>query len=333
MSSGAKDPFALATLAAQFLSFLEAKGHPSPTIKTRRLQLARFVAWCEERELVRAEQVTRKHVEAYQRWLFHFRKPEGGRPLSWRTQSGCLIAVVVWFRWLKKQSLVLINPASELELPKADRSLPVSPLTADEMEATLASIDPSDIFGLRDRAVFETLYSTALRRAELCALKILDLDTERGIVVVRRGKGGRGRIVPIGARAIEWISEYLRDARPRFVKGVDEGFLFLTIEGNGIAPDWLTARAKKLMKTMGRNRPFVASHVFRHTAATLMLEGGADVRHIQQFLGHQSLSSTQVYTKVSITHLKEVHTRTHPAKAEPSDSNASNAPTKKHKKK
>jgi integrase/recombinase XerD len=183
--------------------------------------------------------------------------------------------------------------------------------------------------GLRDRAMMEVLYSTGIRRVELSNLELFDIDRERGTLTVRQGKGRKDRVVPIGERALGWIAKYLATARPELVAPPDHPTLFLNDRGEKLGVVYLThliggyVEAAKTGKTG-------SCHLFRHTMATLMLEGGADVRHIQEILGHVQLSTTSIYTRVSIRHLKAVHDATHPGakSAKPSATNgaASSAP-------
>jgi integrase/recombinase XerD len=221
----------------------------------------------------------------------------------------------MYFRWLVRDHQILVNPASELELPKVETHLPRGVLTAREAEAILNQPDIRDPLGLRDRALLETLYSTGMRRMELCHLSVYDVDAERGTAMIRSGKGRKDRVVPIGDRATAWIAKYLADARPELVASPDCGRLFLTYQGAGFTPTRLSQRVADYVTASGIGKRG-SCHLFRHTVATLMLEGGADIRFIQAMLGHAELSTTQIYTQVSIRKLKEVHTATHPARME-----------------
>src|SRR5262249_9669391 len=138
-----------------------------------------------------------------------------------------------------------------------------------------------------------------------------DVDLEKGTVMVRHGKGRKQRIVPIGERALAWIDKYVVEARPQLVTGADPGTLFLTSTGVPFTPNHLSqmARGYVLAAAIGKEG---ACHLFRHTAATLMLENGADIRYIQELLGHAELTTTQIYTRVSISKLKQIHAATHP---------------------
>ena len=170
--------------------------------------------------------------------------------------------------------------------------------------------------GLRDRAILETFYSTGMRRKELLNLLLTDLDAQRGTVFIRQGKGRKDRLIPIGERACAWIEKYLWEVRPGLATPPDQGRLFLTVLGESFTPAGMTQLAHQYIERAGLGKSG-ACHVFRHTCATLMLEGGADIRYIQQLLGHASLETTQIYTQVSIRTLKAVHTATHPATLKP----------------
>ncbi|MCA9556473.1 MAG: tyrosine-type recombinase/integrase, partial [Myxococcales bacterium] len=181
-----------------------------------------------------------------------------------------------------------------------------------EAEAVLAQPDVADPLGVRDRAILELLYSTGIRRTELTRLQLFDLDWVRGTLRVREGKGDKERVVPVGERALAWCEKYLREVRPTLLYGKEEGWLFLTRRGDGFTPNGLTKLAGDYVEAAGLGKPG-ACHLFRHTMATAMLENGADIRYIQEMLGHAQLETTQIYTRVSIHKLKEIHTATHPS--------------------
>lgn len=154
-----------------------------------------------------------------------------------------------------------------------------------------------------------------MRRIELVRLKLLDVDLERGTLMVRQGKGRKDRMIPIGDRALAWVNKYLGEVRPLLAMEPDEGYLFLTHKGESFAPIRLTQMVRDYVDAAQLGK-VGSCHLFRHTMATLMLEGGADIRFIQQMLGHASLSTTQIYTQVSIRLLKQIHSATHPAQLE-----------------
>jgi integrase/recombinase XerD len=306
-------PTPLATRLAEYVTALRVRDFSENTIRNRYSHIRFFLEWCAERALLEPTEITRPVLERYQRHLFHYRKRDG-EPMTFRSQHVRLVALRCWFRWLTRQNLILHNPASELELPRMGRRLPKHVLTISEAEQVLQQPDIHGPLGLRDRAILEVLYSCGIRRSEVIHLKLYDLDPERGTLVIRQGKGKKDRFVPIGERAIAWMQKYIREARPQLVVEPDHGTLFLSGTGEEISPDHLTLTVHDYVfnAKIGKTG---ACHLFRHTMATLMLEGGADIRFIQQMLGHAELSTTEIYTHVSIRMLKQVHTATHPAAA------------------
>lgn len=305
-----QDPRGFAALLVEHLTWLRVHNYSERTVPYREKTLVAFALWCGERGIRRPVDVTRGVVERYQRHLFHHRKKDG-QPLAFQTQVARLVPLKTFFKWLAKERHVLYDPAGGLELPKAPVRIPGQVLTPEEVERLLSYPDVATASGLRDRAMLETLYSTAMRRLELSRLKLHDLDPARGSLFIRQGKGGRDRVVPIGERAIAWILKYLEAARPRFVTGADDGWLFLGQRGGPYPPEQLTAMVRRLLKDVGIAKPG-SCHLFRHTAATLMLENGADIRFVQALLGHVQLNTTAIYTRVAIRKLKEIHTATHP---------------------
>jgi integrase/recombinase XerD len=304
-------PGSMRAMMAAYLEWMGIRAYTERSIESRAEILGYFAGWCEERGLLRPQEVTRPILQRYQRWLFYYRK-KNGQPLGISTQYERLVVVTTFFRWLTRNNHLLYNPASELELPRTEKRLPKAILTIEEVEKVLAEPDLNDPIGVRDRAIMETLYSTGIRRKEVVELTIFSLDRDRGTLLIRKGKGKKDRIIPIGERAMAWVEKYLTEVRPQLSMEPDDGFLFLTGEGEPVTPGHLTDQVSAYIDAAGIGKKG-SCHLFRHTCATLMLEGGADIRFIQQLLGHESLTSTQLYTRVSIRKLKEIHTATHPA--------------------
>jgi integrase/recombinase XerD len=234
-----------------------------------------------------------------------------------------------WFKWLARQNHILYNPASDIEMPRLEHRLPKFVLTAGEAEQIIALPDLNTALGIRDRAILETLYSTGVRRLEVIGLRLQDVDHERGTLIVRQGKGHKDRMVPIGERALAWIERYVREVRPGLLAGDSVGeILFLTRRGHPIGPSQITSLARQYVNKADLGKKG-SCHLWRHTAATLLLEAGADIRFIQAFLGHAKLTTTEIYTQVSIRQLKAIHTACHPsAKLKRGDAQAS-APEQK----
>lgn len=308
------DPHGFAAMKEEYLQWLAERNYSPATIRGRDVYLRYFLQWCEDRSLTRPAEITKPILERYQRYLYTYRK-ENGEPLTIRSQHSRIIPLRAFFKWLCRQNHLLYNPASELELPRLEKRLPKHILSHREAETILNQPDVTEAMGIRDRAILEVLYSTGLRRMEIANLKLHDLDGDRGTLMVRLGKGKKDRMVPIGERAVLWVEKYLEAARPSLVGIADDGTLFLTNLHEPFTPNRLTQLVRDYVSAADLGKKG-ACHLFRHTCATLMHENGADIRFIQQLLGHAELSTTQIYTQVAIRKLKEIHTATHPAKLE-----------------
>ncbi len=324
------DPHSLAAQVERHLLWLEVRGYSASTVANRRRDLVGFCLWCAERGVTMPAELSRLVLDLYQRWTAHATKPDGS-PISAKTQGHRLQAVAGLCKWLARERLLLYNPAAEMEMPRPTVTLPHAVLTAEEAERVLAVPDVSTPLGLRDRAILETFYSTGIRRAELVALRVCDVDQRREAMAVRQGKGKKDRFLPVGERALAWIRKYLQEARPELVVGEDDGTLFLTADGTPLGLNYLSCLVHRVV-TLADIGKQGSCHLLRHTMATLMLEGGADIRFIQQMLGHANLDTTQVYTRVSIEALRTVHAATHPgARLAPHHEEGEPAATKEEK--
>ena len=304
------DPKGFLALKARFLEALKVSNYSPQSVDTFDARLRPFLGWCHERSITKPEQVTKVDIERYQQWGFHYRKPDGN-PLDFGTQGLRLGALKLFFKWLAKQGHIPFSPAAEIDYPKTGYRLPKAVLSHAEVEQAVGMADVTTVLGLRDRAVLEVLYCTAVRRMEVEGLHLDDLHESSGTLLIRKAKGDKERVVPLGERALAWLRKYLEEARPQLVVDDSERALFLDKDGTPLSKRAVSALGKKLLKKANLGKSG-AAHVFRHSAATAMLEGGADVRFVQELLGHASLLSTQVYTRVAISKLKKVHAATHP---------------------
>jgi integrase/recombinase XerD len=291
-----------------------AQGRARGTVSYRRVYLRQLVAWLERQGITRAREVTSRFLSDY---LLHLQtRPVRFKHAAPRRRSGRTIAAQVsvlrsFFAWLAARREVLFDPAADLALRQGPAPLPKAVLTLREVRTLLAA-PGHDTLGLRDRAILETFYSTGLRRAELWALDLYDLDVAGGIVRVRHGKGGKDRLVPVGEAALDALRRYLRQARPELVERAKEPAVFVaSISHRRLSVKTLNFLVSKHAETAGLAQR-VTPHVLRHTCATHLLRGGADIRHVQALLGHASVATTQIYTRVAIEDLVTVHRRHHP---------------------
>ena len=221
-----------------------------------------------------------------------------------------LASIRAYHRFLIAEDLATDDPTAAVDSPSRPKALPKA-LTVDEMTRLVEAPDPTTIIGRRDRAILETLYATGCRVSELTGLDVYDVDFETDTAMVT-GKGNKQRLVPFGSYASRAIRVWLDDRLALRIPGRDPGNLFLTVRGNAMSRQsiWRIVRASGTAVGIDTSR--LSPHVLRHSAATHMVEGGADLRTVQEILGHASVSTTQVYTKVSPEHLREIVITTHP---------------------
>ncbi len=296
-----------------YMDWMAYSGYTKATLRTARADLRAFVRWCDSRALTAPSQLSRPVLEQYQRHLFLLRKSDG-QPMAVSAQRHMLQYMKGFCRWLVRESFLPSNPASDLVLPKMTRRLPRTILSVEEIDLILAQPDTATPIGLRDRAMIELLYSSGIRRFELAKVAAADLDLRRRLRLGREGKGGKDRYVPVGSRALHWITRYLDEAREELaLPGVQN--LFVSDYGDEWNDGVLSVYIKRYITQAGIKKPG-SCHLFRHAMATHMLENGADIRFIQAILGHAKLTTTEIYTHVSVDKLLQIHAATHPAKME-----------------
>lgn len=227
-----------------------------------------------------------------------------------RTVARRLATIRTFMGYLTERGIVVSDPSRVVSSPKIPRRLPAL-VPADALRALLDAPDPDTPSGIRDRAVLETLYASGMRVSELCELTLHNLDLRRGTAVVM-GKGSKERMLPLHQYALSRIGAYLEGSRPLLLAGApDPGTVFLSSRGNPLSPDAVRRQLKRHLATAGAALS-LSPHALRHTFATHLLEGGADLRTVQELLGHVALSTTQIYTQVSMKRLQDVHSRAHP---------------------
>jgi integrase/recombinase XerD len=271
-------------------------------LSTRRI-LESFSAWAEKtHQLSDPRTVTLTHLHDY----LAFRKRCGLAAASVKIE---VVALKIFFRWLASRSRIAHDPAEVLPLPRIERYLPET-LNEQAAEQLLAAVDVNVPRGLRDRAMLELLYASGLRAGELTGARLENLDLDARVIRVT-GKGGKTRLVPVGTKACEAITTYLEKERPQFVSKRTGSHIFLSRHGKSLTTTRLWQIVKETAKRAGIDTS-VYPHLLRHSFATHLLEGGADLRVIQEMLGHADISTTQIYTHVEQKRLKETHRKFHP---------------------
>lgn len=299
----------LAILEQYLVSLVQAGGADKTIVAYRRdcRQFLRFVAG-DGRKFPTGTDY--RFLRRYAAWL-------SGQRYEKSSISRKLSAVRGLFRFCRSEDLLGFNPAESLSSPKQPRKLPAI-LRPAEVESFLTAINTRTPLGLRDRAIFELMYSCGLRSEEVVGLKLADVDFEQEEIKVT-GKGKRDRVIPAGEIALQSVREYQMQGRPQLIpvgeseeyRGEASRWLFLSVRGKALGTSDIRRRTIKYVR-QAAVKTKTSSHVFRHCFATHLLEGGADLRAVQELLGHASISTTQRYTHVSGAHLRRVYERSHP---------------------
>lgn len=288
-----------------------ALGESNFTLKTKRLLLSQFIDWAAIQEIYYLQQLDLLVLERYRRYLNRYRKRDG-QPLDISTQYARLIAVTKFIKILDYYDVIDGTFAKKFRLPRIPRRLPKDIPTVEDIERVLDQALIMGHLGLRNRAIIEVFYATGIRRIELVNIDIQDIDFQRQILTVREGKHKNDRNVPIARRALDWIERYLKEMRPNLANLASGEALFLTEAGQRMKPHKVTGMVTKCVDRSGIDKKG-ACHLLRHATATEMLRNGADIRQVQEMLGHSDISSTQIYAHVTIKDLNRVYYETHPA--------------------
>ncbi|MFI5144318.1 MAG: site-specific tyrosine recombinase XerD [Ignavibacteria bacterium] len=285
-----------------FLLFLELeKSLSENTIRSYEFDLKKFYGFLSLTGNADFFKADRKTIEKYLSFLNkEYKASSSARSISSLRQ---------FYDFLLSKKWIPVNPFDYIDSPKMPRNLP-DVLTFEEIESIFNKIDVTGKLGLRDRALLETMYASGLRVSELTGLKLHDIYFDEEVVRVF-GKGSKERVVPIGKEALHWIDLYLTHSRVNLANSKSEDILFLNWRGNKLSRMSIWNILNKYAK-MANIKKNIHPHILRHSFATHLMEGGADLRSIQEMLGHADISTTQIYTHVDITYLKEVHKTFHP---------------------
>ncbi len=308
-----RDLTELDKLALKFLEYETGKGKDPSTIKTYERGLRIFFGFMDKSGIENLSQVTKRFLLEYYSYVCNYTGVRYDKPLSGGYKNRMIWTVKLFFQFLVRFDFLSKDPSLDLESMKEERGLPRTFLNEKEvitlMEQPRLNHNP---LIARDKAILELLFSTGVRSNELCSLNIEDVDPQQEMVRINVPKGGasRQRIIPVGRVALEYISIYLRDARPIIENG-DGKALFLSCNGHRLNNEAILRIVQKYSHECGF-RKHITTHSLRVTCATLMLKNGADIRYVQEQLGHKKITSTQVYTRLMPLDLKSIHQRCHP---------------------
>jgi integrase/recombinase XerD len=287
-----------------YLHFLEIeKSASANTICSYKLDIARYIEFLSANDIEDPGKVKEAHISKFLSMLYEL-------GLAARSVSRNLTSIKGFHKFLVGEGVTQNNPAENTDMPKLPKTLP-DVLDQSEVEAILAQPDIVNPLGIRDRAILESLYATGMRVSELISLRLIDVYSEEEIVRVF-GKGSKERLIPIGRSALKWIEKYKSDTRTNLArKGKGRDIVFLNARGGPMSRMAIWNIVNEATKKSGIHKD-IHPHTFRHSFATHLLEGGADLRSVQEMLGHAFIATTQIYTHIDREYLKEVHRTFHP---------------------
>ncbi len=302
------------TLVEDFLQYLRhERGQAEHTQKTYSALLHKFIEWAGAHHIRAWNEVELRHLTEFLQ-AERQRAADGSdstsvRKLSAETLYLEIAALKAFYRYCESEHHLAANVAEHLSLPRRWQRVPKA-LSNEEIDQLMAPLEPISPASLCDQAVLEIAYASGLRLSELCHLRLEQLHLDAGFLIVI-GKGNKERVVPVGRKAVAALERYLASGRPQLIRPKSPATVFLTRRGTSFAPVTLWLRIKKRARLAGINRR-LTPHMLRHSFATHLLEHGADLRVIQELLGHASISTTEIYTHVAGNRLREIHRRFHP---------------------
>ena len=320
-----KDSENVSSIVAAFQQWMGLRGFAPVSRSNYCQQLKLFFRLLEEKEVICEGQlnlaaITPQVVAEYQAYLYDYISPKTCAKLNPNSQLGMLAILITFCRFLVSTHRLAKDPCQDLRLPRQRKSLPKDLLTTKEVRRLLSIPDTNTVVGFRDRVILEIFWSTGMRISELLSLAVADVNFSEGLLTIRQGKGGKDRVVPVGQGTLNWLREYLDKVRPLLAQQAQKNqkpetrnqeLLFPGRRGKRLDKTGVHAKLKVYQKR-ARLKKNLFSHLFRHTLATEMLRRGADLRHIQELLGHEKLTTTQKYTHIVREELKKVHGQTHP---------------------
>ncbi|AKI04428.1 site-specific tyrosine recombinase XerD [Ligilactobacillus salivarius] len=286
-----------------YLHYLKVeRGLSENTINSYGIDLKLFLEYLRENEIPSFKQVNKEVIVNYMQSEKNNNKANSSILRS-------VSSLRKFFQYLAQEKIIEKDPMLLIDTPKKKQHLP-QVLTKEEVEKLLRSPNTGQVLGLRDRAMLELMYATGLRISEIINLKLEDLHLTMGTLQTL-GKGHKERIVPVGDEAIKWVNRYLEEARPKLLKQKRSNYLFLNFHGNNLTRQGVWKNLKAEVRKAGIQKN-ITPHTLRHSFATHILENGADLRIVQELLGHADISTTQIYTHLSNKQLADIYNRAHP---------------------
>jgi len=286
-----------------FLNYLSVeRGLANNTIISYKRDLSRYKRFIDSNKISNVSKISKEDIRSYLAYQKSLKLSSGSVARS-------LVAIKLFHRFLVREKLSIGDPTSVIDSPRLLKKIPDA-LTLSDVDKLISAPNLRNINGMRDRAIIETLYAAGLRVSELSGLKVEDVNLEAGFVRCL-GKGQKERVVPLGKSAIVSIKRYLENSRPKLLKKKQNNFLFLNHRGTQLSRIYIWKIIKRYARQARIKSP-IRPHILRHSFATHLLEGGADLRSVQEMLGHADISTTQIYTHINRDRLKSIHRKYHP---------------------
>ncbi len=289
---------------------LEILNFSERTWITQRSCLRVFQRFLDELQIRDVQQVTASILQDFQRWLF-YQPSARGLARAVGSQNSAVSTVKAFFTFLHTDGVLATNPAKELRYARQPDPLPRNILTVQEARRIIEAPDVHTLLGYRDRTILEVLYATGIRKQELMNLTVEDVNLDEELLRINAGKGGKDRVVPLSRIACRFLETYRKVIRPELLRGATSSRLFISLRARPMGKNTVGAVVEKYARLARVKKP-VSCHLWRHTCATHLLKNHANLRHVQEILGHRSLATTERYLRLTITDLKEAHRKYHP---------------------
>ena len=294
-----------------YVDYLRTKKYSERTIAGYSIEIKLFFKWLKKKNIYKLSEIKSITIQDYQAYLSSAQSSQTKKNYPPSTQRRKLLDLKVFFKFLVKTDAAISEPSKNIVLPAKQKNFKWNLLSLYNIKKILLSIDLSKPLFYRDRTIIEILYTTGMRASEICNLKIGDIDYKSNYIKINSGKGNIDRFVPACSRALDFTLTYIEKYRNKFVKQNSYDFIFLSCTGEKLTKHTILAIIKKYTLSASLDKNF-SPHCFRASAATHMLKNGADIRYIQQLLGHKTIDTTMDYLKLEKSELKRIHTASHP---------------------
>lgn len=300
-----------ARLLSEFEKYIRGRGFADTTVENEARNVRWFCEWLADEGIASPLEASRQEIMRWAQSLLELPKRRGEGTISTSTQSMHILAVRTFYQFLVRVGYLMADPAAHLPIPRCRKRLPRDVPTEAEIQRILALPDAKTALGYRDRSMLELFYGSGIRSSELRNLRIEDLNLKEELVAVREGKGKKDRVVPMGPAAAEYVAGYIRNIRPLLAKNPREKTVFLSVNGRRLGTVALKMIFDRYL-AKAKLQKHITPHSLRHACASHMVRNGADIRYVQEMLGHESLETTQIYVRLEATDLSEAHRKFHP---------------------